>query len=197
MLDSLGYVNITELDSEIAIDIVYATADNFTGEVLYDDLTEAYLLPEAAEKLLAAQKLLKERHPDYTFIIYDAARPFSAQKTMWEIAVRTGNTYYVANPAKGGGLHNYGAAVDISILDANGLPLPMGTAFDFFGEEANTDKEEALVARGKISQEELDNRLLLRGIMRQAGFTSIKSEWWHFNHCSREEARKRYPLIDF
>lgn len=42
-LDSLGFVNIAEADSSIAIDLMYTRADNFTGTLLYEDLKEAYL----------------------------------------------------------------------------------------------------------------------------------------------------------
>lgn len=196
-LDSLGYVNVQELDPTIVVEMVYATPDNFVGEVLYDDLVEAYLLPEAADKLVKAHRLLKEKHPDYRFVVYDAARPMSVQKCMWDIAVKNGwSNDYVANPAKGGGLHNYGAAVDLTILDENGVPLSMGTAFDYFGEEAHTNKEQELVKQGKITEQELQNRLLLRGVMKEAGFTSLSSEWWHFNHCKRDVAKEKYPLID-
>ena len=196
-LASAGYVNIQDLDSTIAVEIIYATSNNFVGEVLYDDLTEAYLLQEAAEKLVKAHQLLKEKYPDYRFVVYDAARPMSVQKRMWAVAVKNGWSHsYVANPAKGGGLHNYGAAVDLTILDNNGVPLSMGTAFDFFGEEAHTNKERELVKQGKITEQELTNRLLLRGIMKKAGFTSISSEWWHFNHCSRKVAIEKYQLIE-
>jgi D-alanyl-D-alanine dipeptidase len=196
-LDSLGYVNVVSLDPSMAVHIVYATPDNFVGETMYDDLVEAYLLPEAAEKLIRAHELLKEKHPEYRFILYDAARPMAVQRKMWDVAVKTGKQYYVANPAKGGGLHNYGAAVDLSILDGNGMPLPMGTEYDHLGPEANIDKEQALVSSGKLTESELQNRLLLREVMRAAGFRTVTSEWWHFNHCSREEAIKNYPLIDF
>ena len=196
-LDSMGYVNVASLDPAIAVRIVYATPDNFVGEILYDDLVEAYLLPEAAGKLIKAHHLLREKHPEYRFVVYDAARPMAVQRKMWSVAVKTGKQYYVANPAKGGGLHNYGAAVDLSILDGNGLPLPMGTAYDHLGPEANTDREKELVAAGKLTETELGNRLLLREVMRAAGFRTVASEWWHFNHCSREEAIRKYPLIDF
>lgn len=196
-LESLGYVNIAALDPTIAVHMVYATPDNFVGETMYEDLTEAYLLPEVAQKLVEAHRILKEKHPDYRFIVYDAARPMSAQRRMWEVAVKTGKQYYVANPARGGGLHNYGAAVDLSILDGSGNPLAMGTEYDHLGPEANTDKEQALVAAGKLTEQERRNRLLLREVMRVAGFRTVTSEWWHFNHCSREEAVAKYTLIDF
>ncbi|MFQ8826672.1 MAG: M15 family metallopeptidase [Alistipes sp.] len=58
-------------------------------------------------------------------------------------------------------------------------PLPMGTPFDYFGQEAHIDREDELVAQGRITQQELDNRLLLRKVMRQAGFRPLRSEWWH------------------
>ena len=77
-LDSLGYENIAERDTSIAIDLMYAHADNFVGRVLYADLREAYLHPVAMECLLKAQRLLREKHPEYRLIVYDAARPIGA-----------------------------------------------------------------------------------------------------------------------
>ena len=64
---------------------MYATADNFTGQLLYDDLKEAYLHPDALTSLIRAQRLLKEKHPEYSLIVYDAARPMSVQQKMWNI----------------------------------------------------------------------------------------------------------------
>lgn len=197
ILDSLGYVNVRENDPRIDVEIIYATADNFTGEILYEDLTEAYLLPEAAQKLSKAQDLLSRENKNYRLLVYDAARPMSVQREMWKVAVQQNKQYYVANPAKGGGLHNYGAAVDVTIINRDGIPLPMGTGYDFLGPEANTDKEKELLRSGKITEEELENRLLLRKVMKNAGFRTVASEWWHFNLCSREEAIRKYPLIDF
>lgn len=196
-LDSMGLVEVKELDSTFLVEMVYATTDNFTGEVLYYNLTEAYLLPEVADALISAHDALKIMMPDHHFLIYDAARPMSAQRKMRDVAVSMGKGYYVANPANGGGLHNYGAAVDLTIVDKNGTPLSMGSGYDYFGKEANIDRESALVAEGKITQEELNNRLLLRSLMVGAGFRTITSEWWHFNYCSRTEAMARYELINF
>ena len=84
-MDSLGLVNVTDLDSTLVVKLMYTQADNFTGEVLYDNLTEAYLHPDAAYALIKAQKALKELHPSYSLIIYDAARPMSVQKKMWNV----------------------------------------------------------------------------------------------------------------
>ena len=194
-LDSLGLVNVGRMDPTLKIDLMYTRADNFTGKVLYEDLQEAYLHPEAAKALLQAQKRLKELYPGYSLIIYDAARPMSVQQKMWNVVKGTSKYIYVSNPARGGGLHNYGLAVDISILDEAGNPLPMGTEVDHLGPEAHITNEAALVQSGKMTKQEQANRQLLRSVMRTAGFRALPSEWWHFNWCSRQEAKQKYKVI--
>lgn len=195
-LQSFGFVDIGQLDPTIQVYLVYATPHNFMNEVVYTGMTKAWLHPDGAIKLLQAQQSLKKEYPGYSLLVYDAARPFDVQKKMWQLVRGTKNVYYVANPANGGGLHNYGMAVDVTIAAEDGEPLPMGSSYDFFGEEAHTDNEKALVESGKITAYELRNRQLLRRIMRQAGFTTVTSEWWHFNACSRSTARARYKLIN-
>ena len=49
--------------------------------------------------------------------------------------------------------------------------------------------------RGVISREAQRNRQLLRSVMRQAGFTPLRTEWWHFNLITRAQARARYKVI--
>lgn len=195
-LDSLGLIDIRQTDSSIIIKLMYATPDNFTGELLYDDLQEAYLHPDALVSLICAQQLLKEKHPGYSLIVYDAARPMSVQKKMWNVVKGTSKSIYVSNPSRGGGLHNYGLAVDVSIVNEKGEALSMGTEVDHLGPEAHITNEAELVRSGTISKEERRNRQLLRQIMRKAGFRSLNSEWWHFNRCSREEAKLRYKRIE-
>ena len=194
-MDSLGLVDVTELDSSLVVKLMYTQADNFTGEVLYDDLSEAYLHPDAAYALVKAQRTLKELHPSYSLLIYDAARPMSVQKKMWNVVKGTPKYRYVSNPNNGGGLHNYGLAVDISIQDSSGQPLPMGTKVDHLGAEAHITRESELVRNGKMSEAEHQNRILLRKVMKEAGFRALPSEWWHFNFCSRDVARQKYKLI--
>ena len=187
-LDSLGYINVTMQDSNIFVSLMYARDDNFTGKLLYQDLREAYLHPDAITPLLKAQQLLQQAHPDYHLIIFDAARPMYIQQQMWDVVKGTRQQNYVSNPAHGGGLHNYGLAVDVSIANAQGDTIPMGTKVDHLGREANTDYT-------AISQEALQNRRLLISVMREAGFRSLPSEWWHFNLVSRNVAREKYKVI--
>jgi D-alanyl-D-alanine dipeptidase len=195
-MEMLGLVDVAALDEGIVVQLIYATPYNFLGKVLYKDISKAYLQPDVAEKLLKAYQALKKIRPDLTLVIYDAARPVSIQQEMWDMVKGTEWDYYVVDPSKGGGMHNFGAAVDLTLIDGTGQVLQMGTPFDYFGVEANTDKEDELVEKGRITPRELENRLLLRKIMTASGFHTVKSEWWHFNACSHNEAKQKYKLIE-
>ena len=192
----LGLVDIGEVDPTIAVHLVYATSDNFVGKVLYRDIRKAFLLPEAAGRLAEAQRKLKLLRPELSLLVYDAARPMKVQQEMWDLVKGTENRVYVSNPRNGGGLHNYGAAVDLTLVDSLGHVLPMGSEFDYFGEEARPDREEAMVKQGRIILPHLHNRRLLRKVMTDAGFRVLPSEWWHFNLMSRAEARVRLKVIE-
>ena len=194
-LSQAGYVNVRELDPTLQVSLMYARADNFVGSVLYDDLRQAYLHPEAAAALVKAQKRLKQLRPELSLKIYDAARPMHIQQKMWNKVKNTSMKIYVSNPVHGGGLHNYGLAVDITLCDAKGDSLPMGTKIDHLGIAAHIDQESQLVAKGTISKRAQQNRQLLRQVMRYAGFKPLRTEWWHFNFKSRAEAKRLYKVI--
>lgn len=191
-----GLVDIAEMDECIAVHLVYATPYNFMGRTLYHDLHKAFMLPALAEKVVAAQHLLKTIRPDLNLLVYDAARPIGIQREMWAMVEGTPMTDFVANPHKGNGMHNYGAAVDLTLMDCTGQPLPMGSEYDYFGDEARTDNEQGLLQRGRITQRELENRLLLRRVMTESGLRTITSEWWHFNLMPTAEARGKLTVIE-
>ncbi len=194
-LGDFQLINIKQLDSTFFVDLKYATEDNFSHQILYDNLKEALLHPEAAGKLAKAHEYLKSGNPNYRLLIYDAARPVSVQRKMWDIVKDSPLKAYVANPDNYG-LHNYGAAVDITICDAEGNPLDMGTPFDYFGRLASVTHEQTLLEEGKLRPEQVKNRRLLRMVMQQAGFIPIGGEWWHFNACSKQYAKEHYELIE-
>lgn len=194
-LERRGYVNIQKADPSIFVSLMYSRADNFTGEVLYTDLREAYLHPKAATALVKAQKRLRQLRPDLSLKVYDAARPMSIQQKMWDKVKNTPKYFYVSNPARGGGLHNYGMAVDLTLCTLKGDSIPMGTKIDYMGAAAHIDKEASLVASGRISREAQANRRLLREVMTYAGFKPLRTEWWHFNYVSRAVAKKYYKVI--
>ena len=194
-MERQGMVDIHTRDKTIPVSLMYARADNFTGQVLYTDLTRAYLHPKAAAALAKAQRRLKQLRPDLSLKVYDAARPMSIQQRMWDKVKNTKKYFYVSNPARGGGLHNYGMAVGITLCDARGDTLDMGTKIDYMGPAAHLDREDALVKSGRISRRALENRRLLREVMRYAGFKPLRTEWWHFNLISRATAKKYYKVI--
>lgn len=194
-MERQGMVDIQTKDKTIKVSLMYARADNFTGTVLYTDLRKAYLHPKAAAALVKAQKRLKQLRPDLSLKVYDAARPMRIQQKMWNKVKNTPKYFYVSNPARGGGLHNYGMAVDITLCNAKGDTLDMGTKIDYMGKAAHIDNEAALVKSGRISRQALKNRQLLREVMRYAGFKPLRTEWWHFNYISRATAKKYYKVI--
>jgi zinc D-Ala-D-Ala dipeptidase len=193
----LGLVNVQELDSSIFVDMKYASTDNFLGKDIYDGLARAYLQPDVADMLVKAQVYLKEINPGYSLIIYDAARPRSAQQKMWDAvdAPFDEKVKFLSNPANGS-IHNFGAAVDVGIVDEKGKELDMGTEFDYMGEMAYTTIEQQLLDDGLLQAEHIENRKLLRRVMRHGGFWGIQTEWWHFNACTRAEAREKYAIIE-
>ena len=204
-----GLVDIQSLDKEIRVELKYATEDNFVGENMYGSLTTAYLLPHFARKVVEAQRILRERHPEYSLLVYDAARPISVQRRMRRAVEGTPLQIYVADGQKGG-RHNYGVAVDLTIIDGAGRPLDMGAGFDHFGDEAwvGNDNDvtlaaykayvEALRKRGKISAEAAANRTLLLEIMDAVGLRPYVKEWWHFQErISMSATRERYKLLNF
>jgi len=191
-----GLVDIMSVDSTIQVSLMYSRADNFTGKVLYTDLREAYLHPKAAAALAKAQQALKKLRPELSLKVYDATRPMSVQQKMWNTVAGTKKSIYVSNPRNGGGMHNYGLAVDITLCDAlSGDTLDMGTKVDFLGSYAHIDDEAGLVSRHIISKEAKKNRELLRKVMTEAGFKPLKTEWWHFNLVSRAEAKAHYKAV--
>lgn len=194
-LEKKGLVKLKKIDPSIQVELKYATEDNFTKKILYDSLHEAYLHPIAAEKLVKAQTILKDKDSILSLLVYDAVRPLSIQKKMYEVVQNTPYHAYVANPSKTG-LHNYGIAVDLTICNNKGIPLDMGTPFDFFGRKAGISEEETLIKEGKLTREQVDNRKLLRTVMTEAGFLTIRGEWWHFNAISLAEAKKRINIIE-
>ena len=194
-MEKMGLVDVRTLDLNIRVVLPYSSSDNFTGQVLYESSQYAYLQPDVAAMLAKASKLLREKYPKYRLLVLDAARPLSVQQKMWDAVKGTPNNIYVANPRKTG-LHNYGAAVDVTITNDLGIALDMGTSFDFFGQEAQPAKEKEMLKLGKLTQEHLDNRQILRSVMNQAGFITYQREWWHFNACSLAEAKTRYKVIE-
>jgi D-alanyl-D-alanine dipeptidase len=190
-------IDIQKVDPSIRIDLKYATEDNFMKKVLYHDIHQVYLQKDVAERLAKCQSYLKKIHPDYTLLVYDGARPLHVQQQMWDgldtipVAERG---KFVSNPANGS-IHNYGAAVDLTICDENGTPLDMGAGYDDIRKIAYPSLETQFLASGELTEIHIANRKLLRKVMASQRFTNIPSEWWHFNACSRARAKELYGIV--
>lgn len=194
-MHEIGLVNIKTIDKTIVVDLKYATGDNFTGKNMYGDFCEAYLQPEVAKMLANAQKKLKEKHKNWRIVIYDAARPRSVQQKMWEVVKNSNWKNYVANPSRIS-MHSYGVAVDVSIVDEYGKAIDMGAEFDEFTEKSQPRYEQKFLHEKKLTQQQVNNRLVLRNVMKSAGFRAIQNEWWHFEAMTREQAKQKYKPID-
>ena len=167
IVNDTAFVNLKDYSKGFVYDMKYATSDNFLKAKVYD-CAECFLRLKTVKAMLNANMEFMKK--GYKIKIFDCYRPLDIQKRMWKIVP---NPDYVANPKKGS-IHNRGGAVDITLVDANGKELDMGTSFDFFGIEASHNYQ-------NLSQQIKDNRELLKTTMIKNGFNSLDSEWWHYN----------------
>jgi D-alanyl-D-alanine dipeptidase len=105
-------MELVKLDPTIALDIRYATTNNFLGTPVYTQ-ARAFLQRPAAEALLRAHRELHAQ--GYGLIIHDGYRPWYVTKMFWE-ATPDDKRIFVADPASGS-KHNRGCAVDLSLYD--------------------------------------------------------------------------------
>ncbi len=178
----------------IAVDLRYATPHNFVGRDLYSPFDCAWLHREAAHALEQVVQWLAQHRPGVTPLVLDALRPQRVQEQLWHALDGTGLQMYLADPARGS-IHSFGMALDLTLLNANGAELDMGTGFDDLSERSQPVLEERFLARGEITTQHIANRQLLRDAMRQAGFAGINSEWWHYDFGNRDVVRATYDRI--
>jgi D-alanyl-D-alanine dipeptidase len=161
------FVNLKDYSKDFVYDMKYAAADNFLKAQVYD-CAECYLRLKTVKALIEANaEFLKH---GYRIKLFDCYRPVDIQKRMWKIV---SNPEYVADPKKGS-IHNRGGAVDITLVDRNGIELNMGTEFDFFGPKASHNYKD-LPRKVRL------NRKFLKKIMQRNNFLIFDSEWWHYN----------------
>jgi len=172
----MALVEITERDFGVEIDIVYATARNFTGKPVYARAA-CYLHEDAAAALARATALAAPL--GFKLRVLDAFRPTEAQFKLW---AHTPDPEFLADP-RSGSPHSRGVAVDLTLLEGD-RELDMGTAFDAFTPLSHH-------GRTDVPAEAQRNRLLLMGLMTAAGWDFYRNEWWHYQLFDA----RRYPLI--
>ncbi|CAM5182405.1 D-alanyl-D-alanine dipeptidase OS=Castellaniella defragrans OX=75697 GN=ddpX PE=3 SV=1 [Castellaniella defragrans] len=160
-------IELTEAHDGLRVALAYATPANLVGRAVYAPGACCALRPSAAECLRRAVRAA--RQSGHAILVFDAYRPAAVQRIFWNLLP---DPRYVADPAQGSN-HTRGVAVDLSLLDEEGAPLDMGTGFDAMCDQSHRDREDLPAAVQR-------NRQMLLGIMLQAGFRSIPTEWWHF-----------------
>lgn len=181
LIDSFpeGFIDLINLDSNIIVDIKYATENNFTKEKLYP-CARCILLEEVANRLIQVNKQLLEK--SLRLKVLDCYRPQSIQKKLWEVKP---DPKFVMSPSKGSG-HGRGTAVDVTLVNTDGSDLDLGSGYDEF-----TDK--AIYQNSNVTQSQMRLRWILKKAMRDQGFNPIRTEWWHFQYGRRNNK----PLQDF
>jgi len=187
---AIPLIDIKSVDPTIVIELRYAGANNLAGRALYPPGTRALVRPEVARRLVTAQAFL--RRYQYQLKIWDAYRPKSVQVQLWQAAH---DNDYVADPQAGAGsLHNWGVAVDATLIDMWNRPVLMPTDFDDFTPAAMWHYLGADPAiRSHVH--------LLQIAMRNAGFYGLRTEWWHFTiagwqkYLPPEEAKRAVQVF--
>ncbi len=175
-------VELSKLDPTIRLDMRYATANNFTGRILYDQ-PRAFMARVAAEALVRAHAAAKI--DGYGLTIFDAYRPWRVTKALWDATPPGPQRNYVANP-KRGSRHNRGCATDLTLHRlANGQQVEMPSGFDDFSAKAHRKyADDSALARKHAK--------LLEIYMEAAGFIGLSNEWWHFDFKDWAD----FPVLD-
>ena len=191
-----NHVDFQRLDqlASIRVDLRYASERNFLGRNLYHPMDCCYLHRTAAVALSQAAAWLSATAPGYSLLVLDALRPQRIQEQMWAALQGSDLIMYLADPVTGS-IHSYGMAVDVTLLDAQAIEVDMGTGFDAMVDTSHTDNEAQSLASGKLTQAQLNHRLLLRHSMQAAGYSAISTEWWHFDFGDRAQVRSTMARI--
>ena len=185
--DRSDFVDLNEVIDDLITDIRYYGDYNFVGERI-DGYEEplALLTKKAAEAL---KKVAAEaREKGYRLKIYDTYRPQKAvdhfvrwaedledtrMKEHFYPEVDKSELFEKEYIYKRSG-HSRGSTVDLTLFDVKkNEDLDMGGTFDYFGELSHPDYT-------GITDEQYENRMILREAMLNHGFKPLPEEWWHF-----------------
>ena len=180
----------------------------------YGAAASPFQLRSAVIKLLIeAQDQLQQRQPGWALAIFDAWRPLAVQRFMVahsiaeecrsrgldpltataaalaEVTAAVGRFWAPPsdNPATPPP-HSTGAAVDLTLLDAAGAVVDMGSAIDVIGAVSEPDhfRQRADQEPQSLQRQQWlrfdQRRRLLQAVMEAAGFAQHPNEWWHFSY---------------
>lgn len=186
--DSYGFVRVTDVIPDAILEMRYYSTFNFVGERINGyEAPVAYLTKEAAAALKNVSDDLMEQ--GYRIKVYDAYRPQTAVDHFKAWAadaqdIRMKEYFYpkldksvlfISGYIASKSGHSRGSTVDLTIVDMKtGREVDMGGGFDFFSEISHPSHTEGL------TQEQINNRNILRDAMVSNGFKALSTEWWHF-----------------
>ncbi len=182
------FVIINNTMPKAVFDIKYHSEDNFVGEVIDGYYADYCILQQkAATALLAVYHEAQKQ--DLNIKLFDCYRPQQAVEhfVRWANDMNDTSTKdnFYPNLAKNTLLgpyiapksgHSRGSTLDLTLVkkvEGQWLELDMGSSFDLFDSISNTDDK-------RITEQQSDNRLLLKRLMRASGFLAYDMEWWHF-----------------
>jgi len=186
-----GFVYVEELVPTLNVELRYASTNNFIGAKIEGYHSNRLILTKkAALAIKNIQTELEERN--LCLKVYDGYRPQRAvnhfitwvhnskdtiNKQVYYPYTKKAHLFKKQYIASRSG-HSRGSTVDLTIVDGRtGLPLDMGSPFDFFGKESAVNYQ-------NITNKQKQNRKLLQAVMIKHGFRNYSKEWWHFtlNH---------------
>lgn len=177
-----GFVDVRSVVPDAVVDLRYATTNNFVGLQLYPAGARCLVHESLAPGLATAAAALRARGARLVF--WDCYRPHEVQVRMFEAVP---NPAWVAKPGPYSRSHEAGRSVDVTIVDAAGRPVDMGTDFDDFSARATAYATDGVSAAAQA------NRARLRTAMAAGGLAVYSGEWWHFDGPGAGVQR---PIID-
>lgn len=174
----------------LSVQLAYARdeAPNIFGQIYARDAS-LWLHRDLAKIVLAAAKIAHERS-GVSFVLYDGLRTSDAQEKMAQSPIVKANPHWMEEPRllspPGSGAHPRGMAIDISLMDADGDLMDMGTDFDHLSENPHQDHNRAHRNYSALAAEHRKNRAILDEAMMAAAnklklpLHLLPQEWWDF-----------------
>lgn len=186
---------------------IFAVASPHAYEKLgapYGDRSPFFLRQGILDRLYDAQTHLQDHQPGWRIQIFDAYRPIAVQQymvdyTFNELVTAQGLSPEELTPTQRQAFqaqvyqfwalpsldpatpppHSTGAAIDVTLIDAENQIVDMGSPIDEISPRSHPDY--FANRRHPDGVEYQTHRQILAEAMRSAGFRQHPNEWWHFS----------------
>ncbi|WP_244108392.1 M15 family metallopeptidase [Burkholderia anthina] len=181
-----GFVDLAAFDDSIAVDLSRSVVANTSAHFLKVRRGVAERLVAAAQALPVGLRLyVKEGYrplalqrdyfASHLATLRATLNPLPSEAALYELA-----SHYVAPPEVAA--HPTGAAVDLTLISAEGIEADMGSILDATDQESSGA---CYTHSPFISRAAARNRQILGDALTGAGFTNYPSEWWHWSFGDR------------